>query len=50
VTCLRDSAIPMERPLTIEYAADLTPDVAAKESGASWNARWMAETRMAETA
>ena len=34
----------VKRHLPIEYAADLTPIVAAKESGASWNARGMAET------
>jgi hypothetical protein len=28
----------------LEYAADLTPVVAAKEASASWNARGMAET------
>jgi len=27
--------------LPIEYAADLTPVVAGKEAGASWNARGM---------
>src|SRR6266404_5629010 len=31
-------------PSLIGYAADLTPVVAAKEAGASWNARGMAET------
>ena len=30
--------------LPIEYAPDLTPVVAGKEAGASWNARGMAET------
>src|SRR5260370_42627036 len=34
----------VEHPLPIEYAADLTPVVAVKESWASWNARRMAET------
>src|SRR5260370_10655002 len=34
----------VEHPLAIEYAADLTPVVAVKESWASWNARRMAET------
>src|SRR5260370_166884 len=34
----------VEHPLPIEYAADLTPAVAVKESWASWNARRMAET------
>src|SRR5713101_5784954 len=34
----------VERHLPIEYAADLTPVVAAKEARASWNARGMAET------
>ena len=33
-----------KRHLLIGYAADLTPVVAAKEAGASWNARGMAET------
>jgi hypothetical protein len=28
----------------LEYAADLTPVVAAKEASASWNTRGMAET------
>jgi len=31
-------------PSALEYAADLTPVVAAKEARASWNARGMAET------
>ena len=31
-------------PSALEYAADLTPVVAAKEASASWNARGMAET------
>jgi len=31
-------------PSAIEYAADLTPVVAAKEARANWNARGMAET------
>jgi len=30
-----------KRHLPIEYAADLTPVVAGKEAGASWNARGM---------
>ncbi len=34
----------VKRHLPIEYAADLTPVVAAKECGASWNALRMAET------
>jgi hypothetical protein len=34
----------VKRHLPIEYAADLTPVVAAEEAGASWNARRMAET------
>ena len=34
----------VKRHLPIEYAADLTPVVAAKEARASWNARGMAET------
>jgi hypothetical protein len=34
----------VKRHLPIEYAADLTPVVAGKEAGASWNARGMAET------
>jgi hypothetical protein len=33
-----------KRHLLIGYGADLTPVVAAKEAGASWNARGMAET------
>ncbi len=31
----------VKRHLPIEYAADLTPVVAGKEAGASWNARGM---------
>src|SRR5205807_8432760 len=34
----------VKRHLPIEYAADLTPVVVAKEARASWNARGMAET------
>jgi hypothetical protein len=34
----------VKRRLSIGYAADLTPVVAAKEAEASWNARGMAET------
>src|SRR5258707_6501862 len=34
----------VKRHLPIEYAADLTPIVAAKEVWASWNSRGMAET------
>ncbi len=34
----------VKRHLPIEYAADLTPVVAGKEAGVSWNARGMAET------
>src|SRR6202165_4425203 len=33
----------VKRHLPIEYAADLTPVVASKEAGASWNARGMAK-------
>jgi hypothetical protein len=33
----------VKRHLPIEYAADLTPVVAGKEAGASWNALGMAE-------
>jgi hypothetical protein len=32
-----------KRHLPIEYAADLTPVVADKEAGASWNARGIEE-------
>src|SRR5437879_9997355 len=39
-----DSSDSVERPLPIEYAADLTPFVALKESGARWNAIRMAES------
>ena len=34
----------VKRHLAIEHDADLTPVVAGKEAGASWNARGIAET------
>ena len=40
----RSTSDSVKRHLPIEYAADLTSVVAAKGSGASWNARGMTET------
>jgi hypothetical protein len=38
---LRVVCAPQVNHLAIEYAADLTPVVAGKKGGASWNARGM---------
>ncbi len=43
-TWCKEGSDSVKRHLPIEYARDLIPVVAAKGSGASWNARGMAET------